>query len=465
MSMPKLPDRWTPGLALAAILATALVVRLALAPAYAYLPNDYLDERFWTSWMFAIHDHGILNIFRTSEANYVGYQWTLWLLSIIYDAIGGAYRAGDTRLHLLVKAPSIAADLALIVVAYHATAALADRAPASALPPFDERHARIGRRERLALAAAAVIAFQPAVLYDSAVWAQTDAAISVAMLGSMLLLARGKTTAAWVVWALGMAVKPQPVMILPVLAFFTLQNNGARSLFRGGGAAAVTLGLVLLPWMLHGDALLLTRAYGALFSSDYGRLSVSAWNTWWFVDRAAAVEPRGAVVAALPFVSYRLLGLLLSASAAAIAAGYTSVHRDLRGLLIAGAYLAFAFYMLPMSIHERYLFPVLALLLPVAVVDRRWIWIYVPASLTLFANMFVIAPPVHAWSGRWVEAPIIPFIAGANIALFLAYSTVVTRDAARALPTLRNFVGQSYPFSRIGRRGVAAAEPGLRKAA
>ena len=106
--MAKVTDRWPAGFALAIIVATALCLRLALAPAYAYLPNDYLDERFWTSWMFAIHDHGILNIFRTSEANYVGYQWVLWLLSIIYDAIGGAYRAGDTRLHLLVKAPSIA---------------------------------------------------------------------------------------------------------------------------------------------------------------------------------------------------------------------------------------------------------------------------------------------------------------------------------------------------------------------
>ena len=227
----------------------------------------------------------------------------------------------------------------------------------------------------------------------------------------------------------------------------------------------MTLGLVLLPWMLHGDALRLTQAYGALFSSDYGRLSVSAWNTWWFVDRAAAIEPRDAVIAALPFISYRLLGLVLSASAAVIAAGYTSVHRDLRGLLIAGAYLAFAFYMLPMSIHERYLFPVLALLLPVAVADRRWMWIYGPVSLTLFANMFVIAPPVHAWSGRWVEAPFIPFVAGANVALFFAYSAVVTRDAVRALPALCGFVRQSYPFSRIGRAAASPKEPCLPKAA
>ncbi len=459
MSIPPAPGRWPAWLPLTIIVSAALCVRLALAPAYAYLPDDYLDERFWTSWMFAIHDRGVLNVFRTTEANYVGYQWVLWLLSIAYDGIGGAYGLGDTKLHLLVKAPSIVADLALIVVVYHATAALAGATGGTS------QGRSIGRRERLALAAAAVIAFQPAVLYDSAVWAQTDAAISVAMLGALLLMARGKPTAAWAVWALGFAIKPQPVMILPVMAFFTLHNYGVRALARGGGAAFATVGIGVLPWLLHGDTLRITQAYGRLMSSDYGRLSVSAWNTWWFGDRLLAAKPEDAVFGALPFVTYRLLGLSLAMLAAALAAGYTSLHRDLRGLLTAGAYMAFAFFMLPMSIHERYLFPVLVLLLPVAVTDRRWMWIYAPASATLFLNMFVVAPPVHAWSGRWVEAPIIPFVATANVVLFGAFSAVLARDAVRAAPAALGFVRNSYPFSRIGRPAIAAAERRLDEAA
>jgi hypothetical protein len=36
-----------------------------------------------------------------------------------------------------------------------------------------------------------VIAFQPVVLYDSAVWAQTDAAVTVAMLLAIVLVATG----------------------------------------------------------------------------------------------------------------------------------------------------------------------------------------------------------------------------------------------------------------------------------
>jgi len=259
-------------------------------------------------------------------------------------------------------------------------------------------------------------------------------------------------------------VKPQAVMILPVLALATLQGHGPRLLIRGGGAAFATFGLILSPWMLHGDTLLLTRAYGALFGADYGRLSVSAWNTWWFVDQIAELRPNDPVVIA-PFLTYRLLGLGLSAGAATLAAGYASARRDLRGLLIAAAYLAFAFYMLPMSIHERYLFPVLALLLPVAIADRRWMWIYAPASATLFANMFVIAPPVEAWSGQWVDGPFIPFVAAANVAIFLAYTTIVARGAAGELPAAASFVRHSYPFSRIGRPSHQTPDAAVRKAA
>ncbi len=453
--------RLNPRLALAAIVAVALALRLALAPAYARLPDGYLDEWFWTSWMFAIHDHGVLNVFRTTETNYVGYQWVLWLLSLAYEAIGGAYRAGDLKVHLIVKAPSIIADLALIVVAYHTTATLAGETGGDS---GDARSGGASRAQRLGLFAAAVVALHPAIVYDSAVWAQTDAAVALALLASLLLLARGHATAGWVVWALGMSVKPQAVVILPVLALATLQGHGPRLLIRGSGAAIATFGLILTPWMLHGDTLLLTRAYGALFGSDYGRLSVSAWNSWWFVDQVADLRPSDAVALA-PFLTYRLLGLALSASAATLAAGYVSARRDLRGLLVGGAYLAFAFYMLPMSIHERYLFPVLALLLPVAVVDRRWLWIYAPASITLFANMFVIAPPVAAWSGRWVDASIIPLVAAVNVAVFAAYTGVVAGGAAEELPAAVTFVRNSYPFSRIGRRPPELAEPPVSRAA
>jgi hypothetical protein len=428
------PDRARPAwLGLALVIGAALALRVALMPYHAYLPGGSMDEHFWTAWMRAIHEHGVLNVFSTTSTNYVGYQWVLWALSIVYGWAGGSYSDPGPGLHLLVKTPSVLADVLLIVVTWHATSALVDEE---------------ARKRRLALTAAAVIAFQPAVLYDGAVWAQTDASISVAMLAALLLVFRGRPGWAWAVWTAGFLIKPQPVLLLPVLLVLALRTDGPRGMLRGAMTGAGVTACVLGPWILHGDLHRVTTAYGALMGSDYGRLSVSAWNTWWFADRFGHAAPEDPV-AVLPFMTYRVLGMLLSLCAGTIAGGYLWARTDLRRALIAGAYMAFAFYMLPMSTHERYLFPFLVLLLPVAMIERRWLWLYVPASATLFLNMFVIAPSASSWSGRWVDAPFIWGAAGLNVAVFAAFTAVVASGARGAMPHLRAYVMSNYPFNRI----------------
>jgi len=449
MHAPSFRRGW---LSLALLLGAALVARAALMPYHAYLPGGQMDEQFWTSNMRQLGEAGFLHALRpiagvrTAENPSFALQGVWWALSLVYGAVGGSYDNPGPSLHLLVKTPSVLADVALIVLVWEATALLA-------------RGEGERRGRRLALTAAAVIAFQPAVLYDGAVWAQTDAAISAAMLASLLLAARGRPGAAWGAWAVGFLIKPQPVLLLPVLAIFTLRTAGWRGMARGAAAAVGVAAVVLGPWIAHGDLQRVTSAYGTLMGSNYGRLSVSAWNTWWFADRFGDAAPQDAV-SVLPFLTYRALGTLLSLGAATIAGGYVWARADLRRALIAGAYMAIAFYMLPVSIHERYLFPLLALLLPVAVVERRWLWLYAPASVTLFANMYVIAPSVQSWAGRWVDAPFIWVMAGVHLALFAAFTAIVASGARAALPDAQAYIMSSYPFNRLARRGALTPSPG-----
>jgi uncharacterized membrane protein len=212
--------------ALAAIMVVAILLRFALSPLYAYLPGRFLDEGFWKQWMQHIDEGGVLNVFRTSDANYVGYQWVLWLLSIIYSWIGGPYDPRTPSLHVLVKTPPIMFDLVLIGVVFVATRALAR-----------ESGAHEKRAVQLALAAAAVIAVHPAVVYDSAVWSQTDSAITVAMLGAVLLAQRGNALAAGVVLGLGFAVKPHPVIVLPLVLLLCARAGGWRAAALSGASS------------------------------------------------------------------------------------------------------------------------------------------------------------------------------------------------------------------------------------
>ncbi len=406
---------------LAILLMAALVARVALTPFWAYLPNNFTDEGYWKDWMQAIHQHGLLNVFRTANTDYVGYHYILWLLTGVYSLMGGSdYGHEVFRLHLLVKAPPVLFDLGLIAATYVVSRSL-----------FQEM--RLARASSMALLAAAIIAFQPAVLYDSAVWSQTDSIVTLAMLLSVFFAVRGRTKTAFGIWMAGFLIKPHPIIVLPLLLYLTWRQ-GARALLPGIGTAAAVGLIGVGPWLLHGDAGSLGTVYKSLFDADYQRLSAQAWNMWWFADLTYHPKPTDMLFA---FVNYRMMGLLATALAGCLALLYVRARMNLRGSLLAAAYLAFAFYLLPVSTHERYLYPFFVFMLPVAVMEKRWRPLYAVASLTFFLNLIVVAPPIHAFSNRWTSSNFTMAVAAVNCLLFALFTMPI---AGVALPSLRSLL-------------------------
>ncbi len=448
------------------LVAIAVALRVALFPLFAWLPNGYFDETAWKYWMEQIHQHGVLNIFRTTTTDYVGFHWILWLLSIVYAWIGGPYTATTPSLHVLVKVPPLVFDVALMVTVYAATATLVrgertDRAAAAEGRARQPARTRRGawtdaRVRRLALAAAAVIAFQPAVVYDSAVWAQTDAAVTAAMLGSLVLAARGRPATGWMVWTLGFLLKPQPVIIVPVLLLVTLRGGGVRAIGRSLLGSAAVAGVVLGPWIAHGDGGRIAGVYHGLFLATYPRLSAGAWNLWWFWDLNAAHHSTLDPVPGMTFLTYRMAGGALSLAAAGVAFAYAWMRPGLRGALVAAAYLAFAFYVVPVSTHDRYLYPFFGLLLPVAMLERRWLWLYAPASAVFFANLFASAPPLQSLSGQLVDQRVTLWFAGFNLALFAAFTLTL---AWGALPRRRTAARTEERQALAGATATDSARP------
>ncbi len=422
---------------LASLIVVALLVRFALTPLYANLPDGALDEGYWKYWMYHIQDGGVLNIFRTTDTDYVGYHWVLWALAAIYGVIGGPYTDTTPLLHILVKMPSIAFDVVLILAVFHATRMLVQEDESGGHARRQEQGGHVGpplHETRLPLVAAAIIAFQPAVLYDSAVWAQTDSAITAAMLGAIVLAYAARPAFSGVSYALGLAVKPHPVILGPLLLLALLRSGGVRAAIIAGAAGIVVAAIVLGPWILHGDGGRIIDVYRHLFSKDHNRLSELAWNLWWPFDYAGDPRPGGAVFGAMPLLTYRLIGLALSAAAAALARAYAAARPGLRFALIAAASRR--------SRSTRCRSPrtsatcTRSSLLPVAMIDRRWFWLYVPVSATFFLNLVVVAPPVRELMDRWVYGEFGVAIAVVNVALFAAFTAVLVAgvfDWLRAL--------------------------------
>jgi Gpi18-like mannosyltransferase len=422
-------------LALVVLLVVAFAVRIPLLHVWAYQTKDFTDEGFWKNWMVAIHRHGLLNIFRTTDTDYVGYHYVLWLLVHINGILHGTWDYHDMQLRVLVKTPPVLFDLGLIVAVYVVSRSL-----------FEEL--RLRRSQALALGAAAVIAFQPAVLYDSAVWSQTDSAVTLAMLLSLFFVVRGRTMLGFGTWAAGFLIKPHPIIILPLLLYLAWRQG--RTALSQGLLTVVAVWLVGLgPWLLHGDALNILRVYRSLFEANYDKLSASAWNLWWFEDVALHPKPDQSI---LPFITYRTVGLVLTIAAGFLALFYLHARPNLRGALVAAAYLSFAFYLLPISTHERYLYPFLAFMLPVAVAEARWRPLYATVSVAFFFNLAVVAPPIQDFAGRWVGSPFTVAVAALNCALFALFTIAVVPVA---LPSIRAFLYRSSEGVRAVFRGLA----------
>ncbi len=404
---------------LAAIIAAATVLRLALLPTTAHLTDVFTDEFTFKRHVVLIHERGLIETFRDTNTSYVAYHYALWLLSLPYGWLGGAFDTPAMSLRVLVKLPPLALDATLIAVGY---------AVARALWPKE--------RGMLApLAVAALVAFHPVVVYDSAVWAQIDAVVAISALGAILFAARGQAVPACAMLAFGLLNKPQPVIFAPLVAVLIYRTAGVRGLARGAAAGLAVSIVPVLPWLIAGDASRLVHVYRKLFSNNNNvtALTQNAWNLWWFIPFEKVPQARDVMtlIGGLA-VTYQRFSLALSALSALLALAYAWRFATLRGGLVAAAYLAVAFYVLPTSTHERYMYPMVPLLAPVLLVEPRFRWVYAILSATLFFNMFLVAPPIASWSRRWDDALLTHYVAGLNVLVFIVFSWMLARDLVAA---------------------------------
>src|SRR5205085_9072792 len=100
------------------------------------------------------------------------------------------------------------------------------------------------------------------------------------------------------------------------------------------------------------------------------------------------------------------------------------------GLLVSGAAMVFAFFMLPTSTHERYLYPLFALGAPLLVRTPSLIPGYAALALAFFLNLMAITPPSDASYWEWRDTNFAIGVAAFNVALYSAFVFWMLRHGA-----------------------------------
>jgi Gpi18-like mannosyltransferase len=313
-------------------LASLLLVGLALRLVALDVPGHYGDSIVMSRWAENMAAHGPWRFYRYDGAIYPALLYAYWPLGVLFDG---------ADLARAVKGLSIPFDLAIGLVVY-----------------FAARHL-IGPLR--ALVAPALYLLNPAVLLAGPVWGQVDAAGTLAYLLALLAVAGRRFLAAGALVAVAMLIKPQfGLVILPVAAVVFVVWRARRdwrvlaATIVGGLLAflVVTVPLALNPISYFG------RVIGA--GSYQETTTANASNIWALIGEYDQPD-RGLVYAGGVLL---LIGLVAS---------LVPLRRriDLFTILAVGVFVAFAFYFLPTRVHERYLFPAMAVLAPLAATNWR----------------------------------------------------------------------------------------------
>ena len=330
------------------VLALAFIVRVLLFPQQGY-PIDTND---FISWFTTAANQGIRPFYNV--AGYFDYPpfnvYMFWAFGSLANALG------ISMANMIKFVPN-----------------LFDLATAGLIYVFVRKQATF----KVALVSTALYAFNPAVIYNAAVWGQFDAVYTFFLVLSLMLALKSKPIPSAVIFALGLLTKPQGIALLPLIVLLIYKKNGLKPLLYSIVAFTATIFLVVLPFEGIGNPItFLIKNYstGYLY---YNVTSVNAFNLWglfglWVNDGY------------LFFVGWALFGTV---------AAFTlyMVHKRLKlsGDLIAifaAFILFFAFFMLPTRIHERYMFPaisVLALMFPLLKKARP---LYVVLTATFLIN-------------------------------------------------------------------------------
>ena len=210
---------------------------------------------------------------------------------------------------------------------------------------------------KLSLVATALYLFNPAVIFNAAIWGQFDAIYTLFLLFSLIFALKSRPELSAASFAVSILTKPQAIALLPLIVFVLFKKSSIKRLIFSIAIFTATIFAVILPMQWSNPITFLSDIYFGAYNG-YAYTSINAFNIW------------GLFGMWLPDGNMFILGWIFFA-VFSIFTLYVLNKRwkksDSMLIFFAAFMFFFAFFMLPTRIHERYLFPtisVLALMFP-----------------------------------------------------------------------------------------------------
>ena len=419
---PEQNQRSNTALLLGIILAVGFVMRLG----FAFSAGNEYDIGVNQGWAHSAAELGIVRSYQaqvdgTMLPNYpplsimvfavTGHAYRL-LVSHTYDVHLPAYR-------LAIKLPAIIADIASCVLLFFLFRRL--------------------RGRHWGLAAALIYALHPVVIYDSAVWGQTDSLYTLALLITFLGAAHNRWWICGLSLAAAFLLKAQTIALVPLIGILAMANDRRFMQFLLGGSLMMCA--ILLPFAVENRLMNIVDVYHSSIGT-FPNLSKGAANLWLSLYGSKADMADTGFF--FRVISYRGIGFLLFGIATVFC--LVVLPRSLwksvawsrsraMSLFLAGSVESYAFFFFNTEMHERYLFPFLALGLPLVLTGPSGIVLYLLISVLFLGNLLWILPFSTADRALFTEFPGLPQgIATLHLCAFILLCAHVWRTIQRSIP-------------------------------
>jgi Gpi18-like mannosyltransferase len=396
------------------VLAALAIVKLLVIP---YFPGFGPDVGDYQAWASQIATFGPAHTYQQGFfLDYPpGYLYALWVVGFIAHGIG----ATGEFYRVIIQSPAIVADLALAILMY--------------------AFMRRGGRPEMAFIAMLMVALNPPLLFDTVVWGQSDSVMTFVTLLSIVAILGDQYEIAWGLAAIAVLVKPQGLMMLPVLGFWTMFETDFATWIRSGFALIAVAIIGVAPFYIGQEWSWIFKLYGST-AAYYHETSVNAFNLMALIGGLRQADSNTFAGVPIFWLGMGLLVPLYAFVAWVLWRGRTPTR-----LLFASFIAVFGFFMVAPRMHERYMYPAIALAVPLALEAPEMLAVFAILTITCFINLAYvlhILKTVVFLDARDGLAMLTSALNVVALALSLYWGSTRMQDGGTATSALGDFFGK-----------------------
>lgn len=321
------------------LLAGGFLLRCIFAGSSEGFPSD---TACFVSWANLAFEGGIKNFYASGVfADYPpGFVYILYVLGAIFSIFKIPLMSAPCL--LMLKLPAILCDMATVL--------LFSKIASTRLP------------SQQTVMLAGLYLFNPAIILNSSIWGQVDSVFTLTLLLMCWFLTENRMVPAYVVFGIGVLLKPQTLIFTPVLIYgiidqVILYDFSWRKFCHNLFSGLTVIFCMVIACMPFGLDLVFMQYTATLGSYPY--VAVNAFNLWGlFGLNWISQETR------LLFFSYQTWGIIIIVLIVLLSAllFFRAQNKKSRYFTTA-SFLIVSMFLFSVRMHERYLYPALALIL------------------------------------------------------------------------------------------------------